>query len=45
MVQLREVEDEHFTTPQPGPAADDNDEDYYTDTGLPLSSLLLSSSR
>ena len=37
MVQLKEVEDEAFTTPQPGPPLEDDD-DYYTDTGgLPLS--------
>jgi hypothetical protein len=30
MVQLVEVEDEHFTQPQPGPEEDD---DEYTDTG------------
>jgi hypothetical protein len=31
MVQLVEVEDEHFKTPQPGP----DDEGDYTDTGTP----------
>lgn len=32
MVQLQEVEDQAFTTPQPGPPLEDDDE-YYTDTG------------
>lgn len=35
MVQLKEVEDEAFTTPQPGPPLEDDDE-YYTDTGMLL---------
>ncbi len=36
MVQLKEVEDELFAQEQPGPILDDNDDDYYTDTGPPL---------
>ena len=32
-MQLKEVEDEHFTQPQPGPPLEENDDDYYTDTG------------
>ncbi|KAI9827830.1 MAG: hypothetical protein M1832_004319 [Thelocarpon impressellum] len=38
MVQLKEVEDEHFANPQPGPAGSaDNDDDFYTDTDSELS--------
>ncbi len=36
MVELVEVEDESFETKQPGP--EDNEDDYYTDTGKLLSS-------
>jgi hypothetical protein len=32
MVELVEVEDESFETKQPGPS--DNEDDYYTDTGM-----------
>ncbi|KAI9856521.1 MAG: mitochondrial import receptor protein [Trichoglossum hirsutum] len=33
MVKLQEVEDEHFSQEQPGPPrAEENDDDYYTDT-------------
>ncbi|KAH0565152.1 hypothetical protein GP486_001464 [Trichoglossum hirsutum] len=33
MVKLQEVEDEHFAQEQPGPPrAEENDDDYYTDT-------------
>ncbi|KAI9698701.1 MAG: mitochondrial import receptor protein [Candelina mexicana] len=42
MVQLKEVEDELFTQEQPGPILDDNDDDYYTDTGTSLLLGLLS---
>ncbi len=33
MVELVEVEDESFETKQVGP--EENEDDYYTDTGLP----------
>jgi import receptor subunit TOM22 len=39
MVELVEVEDESFETKQPGP---DNEDDYYTDTGMLPSSIRLS---
>ena len=32
MVELVEVEDESFETKQPGP--EENEDDYYTDTGI-----------
>ncbi|KAI9846371.1 MAG: mitochondrial import receptor protein [Thelocarpon superellum] len=38
MVRLTEVEDEHFTTPQPGPAAEDINDDEYSDTDSEISS-------
>jgi mitochondrial import receptor subunit TOM22 len=42
MVKLQEVEDEHFVQDQPGPPrAEENDDDYYTDTGESLGSLPL----
>ncbi|KAI9816860.1 MAG: mitochondrial import receptor protein [Pycnora praestabilis] len=37
MVQLKEVEDEHFAQEQPGPEILDNDDDYYTDTDSEIS--------
>jgi hypothetical protein len=37
MVKLQEVEDEHFAQEQPGPPlVEENDDDYYTDTGRSL---------
>lgn len=42
MVQLVEVEDEHFQTAQPGPEEDDAD---FTDTGLCTRRHILSSSQ
>lgn len=40
MVRLEEVEDEAFTSAQPGPFEEDNDDDY-SDTGMsPLSQPL-----
>jgi import receptor subunit TOM22 len=40
MVKLQEVEDEHFVQDQPGPPrVEENDDDYYTDTGESLESL------
>lgn len=41
MVELVEVEDESFETKQPGPS--DNEDDYYTDTGMLIPSTRLSS--
>jgi hypothetical protein len=41
MVELVEVEDESFETKQPGPS--DNEDDYYTDTGMLVPSTRLSS--
>ena len=36
MVELVEVEDESFETKQAGPS---DEEDYYTDTGMPSSAI------
>jgi hypothetical protein len=33
MVELIEVEDESFESKQAGPLGEENDDDYYTDTG------------
>lgn len=39
MVELVEVEDESFETKQAGP--EENEDDYYTDTGIYFSFLVL----